>query len=66
MATTRRFLLSAIFAITALGSAGGAFSADEVVKLGVLAPLTGGAAARTETTVAEFRAATRLGVASVL
>ena len=45
MAATRRVLLSAIFGIAAFASAGGAFAADDAVQLGILAPLTGGAAA---------------------
>src|SRR5262245_350438 len=45
MATTRRILLSAIFAIAALTSACGALAAGDVIQLGILAPLTGGAAA---------------------
>jgi branched-chain amino acid transport system substrate-binding protein len=45
MAATRRVLLSAIFGIAALGSVGVSFGEEKVVKLGVLAPLTGGAAA---------------------
>jgi branched-chain amino acid transport system substrate-binding protein len=38
-------LVSAIFGIAALGSIGASFAEEKVVKLGVLAPLTGGAAA---------------------
>ena len=45
MATARRTLLSAIFGIAAFATAGGAFGANDVVQLGILAPLTGGAAA---------------------
>ena len=45
MATTRRTLLSAIFGIAAFAGASGAFAADDAVQLGILAPLTGGAAA---------------------
>jgi len=45
MANTRRNLLSAIFGIAAFASAGTAFAANNPVQLGILAPLTGGAAA---------------------
>ena len=45
MAPTRRILLRAIVGIAALGSVGVSFAEERVVKLGVLAPLTGGAAA---------------------
>ncbi len=45
MATTRRTLLGAIFGIAAFATAGAAFAANDVVQLGILAPLTGGAAA---------------------